>query len=233
MNIFLVSGICGLIDFIILAYNQIFVNNIYHHIRSLTNKNDISYKYIETIPIELQKLLLENDKVKEFNEKNINIDNGSNKNLNDININDNIENVHKVNEKSEINNNNVNVLNNENNIQIYVSNKSNNILQTTKKVVKKKIVKKKKKKKSINIDKSVGPSQELGPNAATTMMNGGKEEINQIKNNKVFNNIKFNSNRNNTKINSRNEISKGQLSSQNRKGGKELQGSCIPSFPQL
>ena len=222
MNIFLVSGICGLIDFIILAYNQIFVNNIYHHIRSLTNKNDISYKYIETIPIELQKLLLENDKVKEFNEKNINIDNGSNKNLNDININDNIENVHKVNEKSEINNNNVNVLNNENNIQIYVSNKSNNILQTTKKVVKKKIVKKKKKKKSINIDKSVGPSQELGPNAATTMMNGGKEEINQIKNNKVFNNIKFNSNRNNTKINSRNEISKGQLSSQKDQTDRSL-----------
>jgi magnesium-transporting ATPase (P-type) len=138
MNIILVSGICGLIDFIILAYNQLFVNNIYHHIRGLTNKNDISYKYIETIPIELKELLLENDKVKEFNEKNINIDNGSNKYLNDININNNIENVQKLNEKSEINNDNINVLNDGNNIKIYVSNKCNNILQTTKKVVKKK-----------------------------------------------------------------------------------------------
>ena len=205
-----------------MAYNQLFVNNIYHHIRSLTNKNDISYKYIETIPIELKELLLENDKVKEFNEKNINIDNGSNKYLNDINIKNNIENVQKHNEKSEINNDNINVLNDGNNIQIYVSNKCNNILQTTKKVVKKKIVKKKKKKKTINIDKSVGPSQELGPNAATTIMNGGKEETNQIKNNKVFNNIKFNNNRNNTKINSRNEISKGQLSSQKDQTDRSL-----------
>ena len=51
MDILLVSGICILIDFVILSFNQLFVKNIYHEIRELSNKDDISIQYIQTFLI--------------------------------------------------------------------------------------------------------------------------------------------------------------------------------------
>ena len=105
MNFINVAGLCFMFDFCILVINQFFVRNIYNLVRSLDNKNDISYEYIKTLPDELQKLLLIDDKVIKSNNKNskINkIDINNNKNdiidnntfkediKNDINENDNI-----------------------------------------------------------------------------------------------------------------------------------------------
>ena len=105
MNFINVAGLCFMFDFCILIINQFFVRNIYNLVRSLDNKNDISYEYIKTLPDELQKLLLIDDKVIKSNNKNskINkIDIINNKNdiidnntfkediKNDINENDNI-----------------------------------------------------------------------------------------------------------------------------------------------
>ena len=87
MNIFCVSGFCGLIDFCILIFQQFFVENIYNLVKNLKNKDNISLDYIKTIPVELQKLLLIDDRVKEFN--NIKEDN---KEISNINSNNNIEN---------------------------------------------------------------------------------------------------------------------------------------------
>jgi hypothetical protein len=183
-TIILVSGICGLIDFAILTYNQLFVKSIYHQIRSLPKKDDISFSYIQTLPIELQNLLLQDDKVKEFNKENnynnnnlINIKNEkveSDKKLkNNINIisinnnnNDNTANVKQIN-----NNNNDNVddiLNNNKNIEIYP--KSQTILNLSPKSKKKKKIVKKKKKKQENlidnkIDSPTEPAQEPTPNS--------------------------------------------------------------------
>ena len=108
MDFILVSGFCAMIDFCILIFKHFFVKNIYNSIRSLENKNDINYEYIKTIPDELQKLLLADDKVKEFN-KDKNINNNDNNDIN-ININKNenengINNVIKEEIKNEINEN--------------------------------------------------------------------------------------------------------------------------------
>ena len=98
MNFINVAGLCFMFDFCILIINQFFVRNIYNLVRSLDNKNDISYEYIKTLPDELQKLLLIDDKVIKSNNKDINndkidiIDNNMFKEdiKNDINENDNI-----------------------------------------------------------------------------------------------------------------------------------------------
>ena len=110
MNFINVAGLCFMFDFCILIINQFFVRNIYNLVRSLDNKNDISYEYIKTLPDELQKLLLIDDKVIKSNNKNskINkIDINNNKNdiidnntfkediKNDINENDNINIIQK------------------------------------------------------------------------------------------------------------------------------------------
>ena len=231
MDIILVSGICGLIDFVILSFNQLFIKNIYHYIRSLPNKDDISYKYIETLPIELQNLLLEDNKVKNYNKEH-NIDKNNNKELNDnININDN----GYDNKKIEISNN---AFNDNKNMQIYPVNKNETSLSQSKKVKKKIIKKKKKKRNSIadsKIDSSLDPSNDaiinnkLGSNQKKKKTsdnsdnennnNGlnlmeGKEEMNIMKNSsKPFSNIRFNNNRN-TRLHNRNENSKVQFSLQ-------------------
>ena len=88
MNFILVGGFCSLIDFGILIYKVLFVKRIYNSVKLLKNKNDISYEYIKTIPEELQNLLLNNDKVKEFNkDKNIieNINNNIKEDIKDEN----------------------------------------------------------------------------------------------------------------------------------------------------
>ena len=234
MDIILVSGICGLIDFFILSFNQLFIKNIYHFIRSLSNKDDISYRYIETLPIELQNLLLEDDKVKNYNkqhkiEKN---NKNNNKELNDnININDN----GYDNKKIEISNN---ALNDDKNKQINLMDKNDTSLSQSKKVMKKIIKKKKKKRNSvtnIKIDSSIEPSNQAiinnkldnnqikkkaSDNSDNENNNNGlnlkegKVETNIIKNSsRPFSNIKFNNNRN-ARIHNRNEITKVQYSLQ-------------------
>ena len=88
MNFILVGGFCSLIDFGILIYKVLFVKRIYNSVKLLKNKNDISYEYIKTIPEELQNLLLNNDRVKEFNkDKNIieNINNNIKEDIKDEN----------------------------------------------------------------------------------------------------------------------------------------------------
>ena len=103
MNFINVAGLCFMFDFCILIINQFFVRNIYNLVRSLDNKNDISYEYIKTLPDELQKLLLIDDKVIKSNNKDINndkidiIDNNTFKEdiKNDINENDNINIIQK------------------------------------------------------------------------------------------------------------------------------------------
>ena len=64
------------------------MKRIYNSVKLLKNKNDISYEYIKTIPEELQNLLLNNDRVKEFNkDKNIieNINNNIKEDIKDEN----------------------------------------------------------------------------------------------------------------------------------------------------
>ena len=110
MNFINVAGLCFMFDFCILVINQFFVRNIYNLVRSLDNKNDISYEYIKTLPDELQKLLLIDDKVIKSNNKNskinkIDINNNNNDIIdnntfkedikNDINENDNINIIQK------------------------------------------------------------------------------------------------------------------------------------------
>ena len=67
MNFFCVSGFCFLIDFAILIFNQFFVKSVFNLVKNLEKKDDISLQYINTLPMELQNLLLIDDKVKEFN----------------------------------------------------------------------------------------------------------------------------------------------------------------------
>ena len=88
-------------------------------VKSLKNKDDISLKYIKTLPNELQNLLLKDDRVKEFN-KIKNDAQEEDKSINEIGSNNNRENVKmktKKNKKNqrirfienEINDNNDNV----------------------------------------------------------------------------------------------------------------------------
>ena len=156
MNIILVCGTCGLIDFVILSFNQIFINNMYHYIRSVVNRDDLSYKNIMTFPIELQNILLEDDRVKEYN-KDININiNNDNDNERPIIKNDN----NNLNENKEINlrSSNININNIEFDNEIQVHPMIVNVSSTTSsKKMKKKVVKKKKKKKYLsNPDNKVG-----------------------------------------------------------------------------
>ena len=159
MEIILVSGMCCLIDLVILSFNQLFVKNLYHQIRALPKKDDISIEYIQTMPIEIQNLLLEDERVKAFNNKKSNenenlvivekkenfINNKlSNNNINIINININNNEIKKI-KTIKIDSNE---LIDDKNIEIYPNNNKNILSGSTKK--KKKIKKKKVKKKKSN-----------------------------------------------------------------------------------
>ena len=190
LDIIYISGACALIDFVILSFNQLFINNIYHYTRALSKKDDISYKYIKTLPIELQNLLLEDDKVKNYNKEinnNINkTEKGEsntkiNKNINIINI--NINNNEINNKKPIYNKINEDIidnidLNDDNNIEIYSKNKELPNSSSSSQKKKKKVIKKKKKKTEIlnNIIDSPPkePSQELNPN--TKIVNKKKKD---------------------------------------------------------
>jgi soluble P-type ATPase len=231
----LVSGICSLIDLGILCYNQLFVKSIYHQIRNITNKDDISYETIKNYPTELKDILLEDDTVKMKNniKPKARIDRGSIKKL-----------THRILARD-------NAINEEN-VQIFpIDNKQyNNTINSISDKKKKKIVKKKKKKLDNNlIDNKVdsiiyNPQDEISNIKITnnkikrknidsnndnlnidinhyesTQKNlneniGGDNniEVKKIKNNmKPFSNIRFN---NRNVKNNRNDISKGQLSMQ-------------------
>ena len=234
LDIILVSGICALIDLVILCYNQLFVKSIYHQIRALTNKNDISNEAIKNYPKELRDLLLEDDTVKKKNniKPKARVERGSIKRI-----------THRILA-------NDNVLNEEKDVKIFpVDNKdiSNNNSSSDKK--KKRIVKKKKKKIDNNlIDNKTNsivnnhhdeiPNIKLSSNKIrdnnidinnndinmdinnyeSTQKNWNENnfhdniEVKKIKNNmKPFSNIRFN---NRNVRNNRNDISKGQSSIQ-------------------
>lgn len=116
INFFFVAGFCFLTDFCILIYKHFFRKNIFNMVKSLKNKDDISLKYIKTLPIELQNLLLIDDRVKEFNllKEDIKEENNSKNEINDNNYeNENINGKIKKNNKirfneNEINENNIN-----------------------------------------------------------------------------------------------------------------------------
>ena len=95
MNIIFISGFCGIINFVILIFKQFFVKRIYNLVKPL-KKDDISYEYIKKMPQEIQDLLLNDDRVKEFN---------NNKNIGDINSNINfkIENINDEDKKNDKN----------------------------------------------------------------------------------------------------------------------------------
>ena len=236
-DIILVSGICALIDLVILCYNQLFVKSIYHQIRSLKNKDDISYETIKTFPKELSDLLLEDDTVKSKNniKPKPRVERGSIKKLTRrVLVNDNV-----INEGKE-------------DVQIFpINSKQINSNSSVSDKKKKKIVKKKKKKIDNNlidnkVDSIVYNPQDEIPNIKlsnnkikrknidtkndeinvdinnyeSTQKNwnesniGGDNniEIKKIKTNmKPFSNIRFN---NRNVRNNKNDISKGQLSMQ-------------------
>ena len=207
MDIILVSGFCILIDFAILSFNQLFVKNIYHEIRTLPNKNDISLQNIKTLSSDLQNLLLEDDKVKEYNkENNTNIisnkiskeevsDKKLNNNLNIININinnNNVQNEKPVNTKVDINDVD---LNDEKNIEIYPNKNVVSVSPSPKK--KKKVIKKKKKKQDnaneFKLNSPTEPAQEAIPIKVNTNKkkknskdnDNGNENANNIKDNEI------------------------------------------------
>ena len=178
MNFIFISGICGLIDFSILIFKQFFVKRIFNLVKSLKNKDDISYEYIKTMPQELQNLLLIDDRVKEFNKcKNDTFDNNSKINLVIENINNNENNKNedikdKENDKTEdIKNQQINLgLNN--NINENEQYENNNI--NDKKNKKKQIIKKTK--KSTIIKKKKGIKKKSNQNLIYN-----KNEENEIK----------------------------------------------------
>ena len=228
MNFIFISGFCSLIDFGVLIFNQFFVKSIYNLILSLENKNNISYEYIKTIPEELQKLLLTDDKVIEFNKNNIVRNNNDNihKNNNIININNEIKddikkeidenNYHKVNEIQKTINLEKDKL--KENISINQSKRN--------KSPKKKKIKKKKPKKNIKIF-------EYSLNTTKNEKNPkDNDNINSNKNDDIMNNsniIKIKSQktskikkpfRKNKLLNNKNEVNKSDLDEQrtNREG---------------
>jgi magnesium-transporting ATPase (P-type) len=207
MDIILVSGFCILIDFAILSFNQLFVKNIYHEIRALPNKNDISLQNIKTLSSDLQNLLLEDDKVKEYNKENDpNIisnkiskeevsDKKLNNNINIININinnNNVQNEKPVNTKVDINDVD---LNDEKNIEIYPNKNVVSVSPSQKK--KKKVIKKKKKKQEnvneFKLDSPTEPAQEAIPIKVNTYKKpkNSKDNVN-VNGNEIANNIKDN-----------------------------------------
>ena len=134
LNLILVTGLCALIDFSILIFQQFFIKSIFNSVKNLDNKDDLSYDYIKTLPIDLQNLLVNDDRVKEYNKKNGIPEYEINSNMNLIievnnkkeNINENeIDNKIENKKEENINNNGNNNDKNEKNI----SNKEINNLQ--------------------------------------------------------------------------------------------------------
>ena len=205
LNIILVTGFCALIDLVILFFNQLFVTNFYHQIRALSKKDDISMEYIKTMPIELQKLLLEDEKVKNYkndNNSNNNIKNIKNEsetsnkklnnNINIINININNNDMGNSNNNNKIQINEIE-LNDNKNIEIYPSNKNVLTLSPSSKKHKKSLKKKKKKRKSVidnNIESPTETAQEgiqiIKPNNSYKNNDKGNKENGNVNENGIY-----------------------------------------------
>ena len=183
MNFIFISGVCFLIDFGIIIFKQFFIKKISNLVKSLENKDDISYEYIHTLPQELQNLLLIDERVKEFN-KNKEKGNNVNSNLNLVVeiISENKNNENKIESGgNNIKNNNNQNRNNQN------RNNQNNI------------------KKSLN-NNSVENLQNLQNQPISLVLNNKNNNIIDSKNDNE-NDIKE-KDKINTKINKKNQISK-------------------------
>ena len=133
LNLILVTGLCALIDFSILIFQQFFIKSIFNSVKNLDNKDDLSYDHIKTLPIDLQNLLVNDDRVKEYNKKNGIPEYEINSNMNlIIEVNNNKENKNEKeieNKKEENINNNGNNGTNNNKIEKDINNKEINNLQ--------------------------------------------------------------------------------------------------------
>ena len=232
MIIILVSGLCGLIDFVILSFNQLFVKSLTHQIKYLSNLDDISYQYIQTLPIDLQNLLLEDDKVKEYNKENnlsLNINKSNkeiihnntkqlNNSINIININISNNDLKKIktisskmsnadikNINNKINNDNELDLNDENNIEIYPGKNIISLSPNQKK--KKKVVKKKKRRKSVKDVKLDSPTEPFPETIPIKLSTNKKKKINKENEDENLNQ-KNNNNEININMGGENEINK-------------------------
>ena len=183
MNFIFISGACCLIDFGILIFKQFFVKRISNLVKSLKNKDDISYEYIHTLPQELQDLLLIDDRVKEFN-KNKTKDSDVNSNLNLIveNINEN-----KNDEKIETGGNNIKNNNNQNKINQNNHNQNRNNQNSIKKSL-----------NNNSVENLKNQPISLVLNNNNDLIDSKNENENDIKEKDQIN----------TKINKKNEISK-------------------------
>ncbi len=195
LNLILVTGLCALIDFSILIFQQFFIKSIFNSVKNLDNKDDLSYDYIKTLPIDLQNLLVNDDRVKEYNKKNgipeyeINSNmnliievNNKKENKNENEIDNKIENKKEENINNNGNNNDKNeknISNKEiNNLQLL---NSNNIKDESK--INTELVKETGKKRSLSTKK-----KKKGKKNNVSIL------INNAELNKAINNVSINNN---------------------------------------
>ena len=196
LNLILVTGLCALIDFSILIFQQFFIKSIFNSVKNLDNKDDLSYDHIKTLPIDLQNLLVNDDRVKEYNKKNgipdeyeINSNmnliievNNKKENKNENEIDNKIENKKEENINNNGNNNDKNeknISNKEiNNLQLL---NSNNIKDESK--INTELVKETGKKRSLSTKK-----KKKGKKNNVSIL------INNAQLNKAINNVSINNN---------------------------------------
>lgn len=195
LNLILVTGLCALIDFSILIFQQFFIKSIFNSVKNLDNKDDLSYDHIKTLPIDLQNLLVNDDRVKEYNKKNgipeyeINSNmnliievNNKKENKNENEIDNKIENKKEENINNNGNNNDKNeknISNKEiNNLQLL---NSNNIKDESK--INTELVKETGKKRSLSTKK-----KKKGKKNNVSIL------INNAELNKAINNVSINNN---------------------------------------
>ena len=192
MNFFCVSGFCALIDFCILIFQQFFMKNIYNLVKTLKNKDNISFDYIKTLPVELQYLLLADDRVKEFNKIKEDIKDNDNIKINIEHKKDNNKKNKKIKFKENTNNN---IKNNNNNEQendnipstynIYIKEKKETVISKKSN----KSVKSSAKKKKGEITKSKKTLNDLDINLNNSNLQLEKEKDNKLNINNTRKNI--------------------------------------------
>ena len=191
MNFFCVSGFCALIDFCILIFQQFFMKNIYNLVKTLKNKDNISFDYIKTLPVELQNLLLADDRVKEFNKIKEDIKDNDNIKINIEHKKDNNKKNKKIKFKENTNNNIKNINNEQENdnipstYNIYIKEKKETVISKKSN----KSVKSSTKKKKGEITKSKKTLNDLDINLNHTNLQLEKEKNNKLNINNTRKNI--------------------------------------------
>ena len=191
MNFFCVSGFCALIDFCILIFQQFFMKNIYNLVKTLKNKDNISFDYIKTLPVELQNLLLADDRVKEFNKIKEDIKDNDNIKINIEHKKDNNKKNKKIKFKENTNNNIKNINNEQENdnipstYNIYIKEKKETVISKKSN----KSVKSSAKKKKGEITKSKKTLNDLDINLNHTNLQLEKEKDNKLNINNTRKNI--------------------------------------------